>query len=208
MDYYPIQLNLKGKQALIIGGGKVAQRKLTGLLDAGAQITIVSPEITDTIREYCQSGKVIWKQKSFTGDDLENKFLVIAATNDPGTNKAIKRYVSPNQLLLMVDDPEESDFILPSVMNRGRLTLTVSTSGASPTLTKKIKQDLAQQYGPEYQEYVDFLYECRKWILNEVKGAKTKQQLLTKITEPAFLTIENRKEAFVKLVQQLINQKE
>ena len=207
MDYYPIQLNLKGKQAIIIGGGKVAQRKLAGLLDTGAQITIVSPEITDTIREYCQSGKVIWKQKSFTRDDLEEKFLVIAATNDPETNKAVKRFVSSSQLLLMVDDPEESDFILPSVMNRGRLTLTVSTSGASPTLTKKIKQDLAQQYGPEYQEYVDFLYECRKWILDEVKDAKTKQQLLTKITEPPFLTNENRKEAFMKLVHQLIEKK-
>ena len=66
MDYYPIQLNLKGKQVIIIGGGKVAQRKLAGLLDTGAKITIVSPEITDTIREYCQSGKVIWKQKFFT----------------------------------------------------------------------------------------------------------------------------------------------
>jgi precorrin-2 dehydrogenase / sirohydrochlorin ferrochelatase len=207
MDYYPIQLNLKGKQVIIIGGGKVAQRKLAGLLDTGAQITIVSPEITDTIREYCQSGKVIWKQKSFTQDDLEGMFLVIAATNDPEMNKDVKRFVSTHQLLLMVDDPEESDFILPSVMNRGRLTLTVSTSGASPTLTKKIKGDLAQQYGPEYQEYVDFLYECRKWILDEVKDVKTKQQLLTKITEPPFLMIENRKEAFMKLVQQLIEEK-
>ena len=188
MDYYPIQLNLKGKQVIIIGGGKVAQRKLAGLLDTGAQITIVSPEITDTIREYCQSGKVIWKQKSFTRDDLEKMFLVIAATNDPEMNKDVKRFVSTHQLLLMVDDPEESDFILPSVMNRGRLTLTVSTSGASPTLTKKIKEDLAQQYGPEYQEYVDFLYQCRKWILDEVEDAKMKQQLLTKITEPPFLT--------------------
>jgi precorrin-2 dehydrogenase / sirohydrochlorin ferrochelatase len=207
MDYYPIQLNIKGKQVIIIGGGKVAQRKLAGLLNAGAQITIVSPEITDTIREYCQSGKVIWKQKSFTQDDLEKMFLVIAATNDPEMNKDVKRFVSTHQLLLMVDDPEESDFILPSVMNRGRLTLTVSTSGASPTLTKKIKGDLAQQYGPEYQEYVDFLYQCRKWILDEVEDAKMKQQLLTKITEPPFLMNENRKEAFMKLVHQLIEEK-
>ena len=134
-------------------------------------------------------------------------FLVIAATNDPETNKDVKRFVSTHQLLLMVDDPEESDFILPAVMNRGRLTLTVSTSGASPTLTKKIKENLAQQYGPEYQEYLDFLYECRKWILDEVEDTKTKQQLLTKITEPLFLTIENRKEVFMKLVHQLIEEK-
>ena len=207
MDYYPIQLNIKGKQVLIIGGGKVAQRKLAGLLDADAQITIVSPEITDRIREYCQSGKVIWKQKSFTKDDLEGAFLVIAATNDPETNKAVKRFVSTQQLLLMVDDPEESDFILPAVMNRGRLTLTVSTSGASPTLTKKIKQDLAQQFGPEYQEYVDFLYECRKWILDEGMDDKTKQQLLAKITEPSFIKMENRREVFLQLVHQLIEEK-
>ena len=80
----------------------------------------------------------------------------------------------------MVDDPEESDFILPAVMNRGRLTLTVSTSGASPTLTKKIKEDLAQQYGPEYQEYVDFLYQCRKWILDEVEDAQNETTIINK----------------------------
>ena len=207
MDYYPIQLNLKGKQVIIIGGGKIAERKLTGLLDTGAQITIVSPEITDRIREYCQSRKAIWKQKSFSRDDLEKKFLIIAATNDPETNNAVKQFVSTHQLLLMVDDPEESDFILPSVMKRGRLTLTVSTSGASPILTKKIKQNLAHQYGPEYQEYVDFLYQCRKWILDEVEDAKTKQQLLTKITEPPFLNNENRNEDFIQLVHQLIEKK-
>jgi len=207
MDYYPIQLNLKGKQVIIIGGGKIAERKLTGLLDTGAQITIVSPEITDRIREYCQSRKVIWKQKSFSRDDLEKKFLIIAATNDPETNNAVKQFVSTHQLLLMVDDPEESDFILPSVMKRGRLTLTVSTSGASPILTKKIKQNLSHQYGPEYQEYVDFLYQCRKWILDEVEDAKTKQQLLTKITELPFLNNENRKEDFIQLVHQLIEKK-
>jgi precorrin-2 dehydrogenase/sirohydrochlorin ferrochelatase len=207
MDYYPIQLNLKGKQALIIGGGKIAERKLTGLLETGAQITIVSPEITENIRQYCQCGKVMWKQKSFTRDDLEKKFLVIAATNDSETNRAVKRLVSTNQLLLMVDDPEESDFILPSVLKRGRLTLTVSTSGASPILTKTIKQHLAHQYGPEYQEYVEFLYQCRKWILKEVKDAQTKQQLLAKITEPTFLNNENRKEAFNQLVHQLIEKK-
>ena len=107
----------------------------------------------------------------------------------------------------MVDDPEESDFILPAVMNRGRLTLTVSTSGASPILTKKIKQDLAQQYGPEYQEYVDFLYQCRKWILDEVKDAQNETTIINKNYRAIIFNNENRKEAFMKLVHQLIEEK-
>jgi precorrin-2 dehydrogenase / sirohydrochlorin ferrochelatase len=200
MDFYPIQLNLKGKQVVIIGGGKIAERKLIGLLDTGAEITIVSPELTEPILEYSLTGKVDWKQKCFTPEDIEDAFLIIAATNDRETNAAVKNSVSRHQLLLMVDRPEASDFILPSVLKQGRLSMTVSTSGASPILTKKIKQDLADQYGPEYKEYVDFLYECRKWILKEIDDSKTKQVLLTKITEPPFLYSENRKVDFIQLV--------
>ena len=105
---------------------------------------------------------MIWKEKDFTAEDIQDAFLVIAATNQPEINHAIKKAAAPHQLISLVDNPEESDFILPAVVNQGKLSITVSTSGASPILAKKIKQEIADQYGPEYKEYVDFLYSMSK----------------------------------------------
>ncbi|WP_428910968.1 NAD(P)-binding protein [Niallia sp. Krafla_26] len=204
MDYYPIQLNLKGKRAVIIGGGKIAERKVRGLLHTGADIILVSPEITDNLKESVQTGKLYWKQKSFSPEDINEAFLVIAATSDQEVNRTVKNSASPQQLVLLVDQPEDSDFILPAVLNRGKLTLTVSTSGASPTLTKKIKQSLAEQYDSRYQEYVDFLFQCRQWVLKEIDDPKIKQILLSSITEPSFLSSSNRIEDFNQLVNDLL----
>ena len=124
---------------------------------------------------------------------------MIAATNDQELNVAVKNSASSQQLVLMVDEPEKSDLILPAVLKRGKLTLTVSTSGASPILTKKIKRNLAEQYDSRYQEYVEFLFECRKKILKEILDPKIKQELLSIITEPSFLNSENREEDFIEL---------
>ena len=102
----------------------------------------------------------------------------------------------------MVDNPEESDFILPAVVNQGKLSITVSTSGASPILAKKIKQEIADQFGPEYKEYVDFLYSCRKRILEKIDDPKIKKLLLSEITEPTYLHSKTRHEDFKKIMNQ------
>lgn len=207
MNYYPIGLNLKGKKVFIIGGGKIAERKISGLLNTGAEITVISPDITDALKKLMNMRKVTWLNKTFSPTDIVQAFLIIAATNIPEINEAVKKACSPQQLLLMVDNPEDSDFILPSVMNQGKLTITVSTSGASPILTKKIKRNLSDQYGPEYKDYVDFLYHCRKWILQEIHDSSLKQKLLTKITEPSFLYSDNRNEEFKQMVDILQSKK-
>lgn len=206
MEFYPVQLHLRERQVITIGGGKIAQRKIAGLLDTGAVITVISPEVTERIKEWIELEKVKWQKKTFSPPDIAQAFLIIAATNNPETNKAIKRECSPHQLVLMVDNPEESDFILPSVIKRGKLTMTISTSGASPILAKKIKQDLAYQYGPDYEDYVDFLFQCRKWILQEVHDSNLKQMLLTRITEPHFLKSTNRKEDFQQLLKEVLQE--
>ncbi len=203
MNFYPVQLHLRGRQVVVIGGGKVAERKISGLLGTGSEIAVISPDITEKIKEWMRMGRVKWLNKAFAPTDIAQAFLIIAATNNPDTNAAVKRASSPHQLLLMVDNPEDSDFILPSVINRGKLTMTVSTSGASPILAKNIKRDLANQYGPEYKDYVDFLFECRKWILQEIHDPSFKRLLLSKITEPLFLNSSNRKEEFQQLVNRL-----
>src|SRR5438445_3621751 len=141
MVYYPINLNLNGRKVVVVGGGRIAERKITGLIEAMAAVTVISPKITPELIRYREEGKITWKEKDFTANDIQDAFLVIAATNNPEINHAVKKAAAPHQLISLVDDPEESDFILPAVVNRGKLSITVSTSGASPILAKKIKQE-------------------------------------------------------------------
>jgi len=147
MDYYPISLNLTKKQVVVVGGGKIAERKIIGLMEAGATITVISPEITNPLFELSQSGKINWVEKPFTEQDLKHAFLIIAATNKIDVNLKVKEAASPNQLICLIDNPEQSNFIFPSVINRGKLHIAVSTSGASPLLAKKIKQEISGNYG-------------------------------------------------------------
>jgi precorrin-2 dehydrogenase / sirohydrochlorin ferrochelatase len=206
MDYYPINLNLNGKKVVVIGGGKVAQRKIVGLMETKADITVVSPELTHQLNEYAQAGKITWKKKDFFASDIQDAFLIIAATNQSEINLSVQKAAEPYQLISLVDHPAESNFILPSVVKRGRLSIAVSTSGASPTLAKQIKQEIAERYGPEYREYVDFLFMSRKYILQEIQDPKLKQGLLSVITEPSFLYSKNREADFIERMNRLMNQ--
>ncbi len=188
------------KRVVVIGGGKVAERKIQGLIEAKARVTVVSPNLTEKLNQCCLEGKITWKKKNFSAEDIRDAFLIIAAVNDPEVSLAVKKAAAPNQLLNLADDPEESNFILPSVYKQGKLSMTVSTSGASPTLAKKIKQNLASQYGPEYKDYVDFLYNCRQWILKEITDPKLKRYLLSAITEREFVTSSSRQKDFKDLL--------
>lgn len=206
LDYYPIYLNLMDKKAVMIGGGKVAERKVKGLIEAKADITIVSPELTEKLHHYYLQGTITWKKKTFSADDILDAFLIITAVNDAKVSLAVKKAANPNQLLNLADHPEESNFILPSVYKQGKLNISISTSGASPILAKKIKQNLSNLYGPEYKEYVDFLYKCRKWILQEIQDPELKKSLLSAITEQDFLTSTTREKYFKEVLESMTKQ--
>jgi precorrin-2 dehydrogenase / sirohydrochlorin ferrochelatase len=205
MKNYPIHLNVSGKKAVVIGGGKIAARKIMRLLEAGAKIVVISPELTNSLMDYEAKGEIEWRNKHFSPADIEDAFLIIAATNHPEINLAVKKTAQPHQLINLVSHPEESNFILPSVMQQGKLIITVSTSGASPILARKIKQEISQTYGLDYKEYVDFLFTCRKRILEEVTDAEIKHRLLTEITEPSFLHSKKREADFIKLMNNYLN---
>lgn len=207
METYPVHLQLQGKKAVIIGGGKIAERKTAGLLQTGAVVTVVSPELTKKLHDLVREEAIIWRKKLFAPKDIEGAFLIIAATNDRTVNIAVKKAASQNQLLSLSDNSEESNFISPSVIRQGKLSITVSTSGASPILATKIKKEIAERYGSEYKEYVDFLFETRKWVLKEIKEPSLKRQLLTAITEERFLHSSNRQRDFQYLVNQLLMEK-
>jgi precorrin-2 dehydrogenase / sirohydrochlorin ferrochelatase len=200
MDYYPVNLNLTGKKAVIIGGGRIAERKIAGLLDTGAEITIISPEITPGILEFTKLNKVIWVQKEFSPEDIVGAFIIIAASNQSEVNTLVCESATPYQLVSSVSNHEQSNFILPSVLKQGKLNIAISTSGASPILAKKIKHKIAEDYGCDYKEYVDFLFQARQRILNEIKNPELKKLLLSAITGENFFSSQKREDDLEELL--------
>ena len=200
---YPIMLQLEGKKVVVVGGGRVAERKISGLLVSGARVVVISPEATEELQELFKAGKIEWAERSFCVEDLQGAFLVFAATNDKTVNQLIKESAKPHQLVMMVDDPNGSDFHLPSVVHRGRLAIAVSTGGASPTLARKIREELEQEFDEEYEDYLEFLFEKRKWIISEVADPVLKRKLLSAIVSDEFLHSHNRERDFRLLYQEL-----
>lgn len=201
---YPVVLRLEGKKVVIVGGGKVAERKVTGLLGTGAEVIVVSPEVTDGIERLEREGSIDWKQKSFSDSDINDAFMIFAATNNKELNQLIRSSAGAHQLVTIADDPEGSNFHVPAHFQRGRLSIAVSTEGASPTLASKIREQLEEQFDDSYTGYLEFLSSKRKWILKEVENGSLKRKLLKAIVSTEFLTSDNREEDFIRLHDTLL----
>jgi precorrin-2 dehydrogenase / sirohydrochlorin ferrochelatase len=195
-------LRLKGKKVVVVGGGKVAERKVTGLLNTGARLVVVSPEATNELTSLASDGMLEWLKKPFSKEDIEGAFLIFAATNDDELNQYVKTAASDQQLVTIADDPERSDFHVPSHIRQGQLSIAVSTGGASPTLARKIREQLESQFDERYEEYVEFLYSARKRILAEVKDPSRKRRILTAIVSEEFLNSQDREADFLQLLQE------
>ncbi|WP_079505692.1 NAD(P)-binding protein [Mesobacillus jeotgali] len=203
---YPINLRMRERNVVVIGGGRVAQRKVFGLLDAGAKVTVVSPELTSELLRLSETGQISWRPEHYAKENLEGALLIVAATNDRETNLAVKRDAAPNQLVNIVDDPDESDFQVPSVLKRGKLTVAVSTSGASPVLAKKICRQLEQMFDDQYESYLDFLASSRKEIKEAVKDETVKRKLLRTIADESFVKDPFREERFARILEEAISE--
>ncbi|MEH6992008.1 NAD(P)-binding protein [Neobacillus drentensis] len=199
---YPIMLRLEGKRVVVIGGGRVAERKVTGLLGTGSLITVISPQATDELKGLAGSGLIEWLERSFSKEDIEGAFLIFAATNDNVLNQSIRMAASEQQLVTIADDPEGSDFHVPSHIQRGRLSIAVSTGGASPTLARKIREQLEHQFDNQFEEYLEFLFSARQRILKEVKDPSRKGKILTAIASEEFLKSPNREADLSRLLQE------
>ena len=184
MKYYPAYLDLRDRPCLVIGGGAVAERKALSLLEAGAEVTIVSPALTPKLHELSDSGKITYLQKQYEEQDLSGEFLVIAATDSAEVNTLVASACRKKHVLVNVAaPPEESSFIVPSVVERGDLLIAISTSGASPALAKKIRQDIEQRYGTEYEIFLEKLSAIRKRVLEEVPDESKRRQVFQAIVD-------------------------
>ena len=142
-SYYPVYLNLRGRRCVIIGGGKVAEGKIARLLDSGARICVVSPDATPGIRQFVADGSVQWEARKYRDGDLDGAFIAIAATNVREVNRRIFEEANERGVMLnAVDDPPNCSFIAPSIVQRGPVTLAISTGGVSPALARKLRESL------------------------------------------------------------------
>ncbi|SEB13747.1 precorrin-2 dehydrogenase / sirohydrochlorin ferrochelatase [Thalassobacillus cyri] len=202
---YPIVLNVIGKKAIVIGGGTVAERKIIKLKEAGAHVTVVSPKVTGFLKDWIINKEIEWVKKTFETADVKHAFIVVAATNDNEVNFQVFQSTHKNQLINIIDDPYHSNFIVPSTLYRGKLTISISTSGASPALSRKIKNELSDKYDDCYEEYLDFLFECRLKIQEEIDDTVQKRKIFKALLNEEFLEMtrkskyELREERFLAL---------
>ena len=184
MLYYPVFLNLKNKKAVVIGGGSVAERKAQTLLSCNADVSIISPKITPRLRRLVKEGKIEYIKKGYEDKDIKDAFIVVAATNDRGINEAIYKAAERYGCLLnIVDKPESSNFIVPSVISRGDLTIAISTGGRSPALSKQIRKELQQIYGREYEIFIKTMGKIRGALLRSVSSEKARRRIFTKLAK-------------------------
>lgn len=169
--YYPLFLKVSGKKCVVVGGGEVAERKAQVLAEDGASLFIVSPHLTPVLEEMVKAGQARTISRNYRPGDLEGALLAIAATDKPEVNAQVSEEARRLGVLVnVVDDPEHSDFILPSFLRRGALTIAVSTGGESPALAKKIREHLERDFPPEYASLVSLVSQLRQELRNQGKA--------------------------------------
>lgn len=174
--FYPAFLNLKGEKVIVVGGGKVAERKIAALLKTGADVTVISPEITRKIEKEKQRAGLKHIHRQYRKGDLKNAFLVIAATDSPGVNDMVSK--DAPCLINVVDTPHLCNFIVPSVIKRGPLTIAISTSGVSPALSRSIRKELEKSFSPEFSDYLKSLKVIRSEAIKTIRDKRQREDFL------------------------------
>ncbi|SDJ80477.1 precorrin-2 dehydrogenase/sirohydrochlorin ferrochelatase family protein [Natronincola ferrireducens] len=176
--YYPMMVEIKGKPCTVVGGGEVAERKVITLLEYGAVVTVISPKLTPALEKLAKDNKIVHKNKPYTTGDLDGSILAYGVTDDADINKRCKQEANQRQIFINVGDSRHlSDFILPASINRGSLTITISTEGKSPMLSRKIKEELESIYGEIYGDLLDILGAIRGKALREIPSIQDRKRL-------------------------------
>jgi precorrin-2 dehydrogenase/sirohydrochlorin ferrochelatase len=180
MKYYPVFLRVAGRRCLVIGGGQVAEHKVQSLLRADAQVTIISPQLTPTLTALAAAHRVTHHMRAYTHGDLRRFLLVYAATDNEQVQAQIADEAAAAGVLLNVADRAElCDFIAPSVLQRGDLLIAASTSGTSPALAKRIRQDLEGAFGTEYDLALQILGRLRQQLSGRSVTMADRQRIFT-----------------------------
>jgi precorrin-2 dehydrogenase / sirohydrochlorin ferrochelatase len=164
VPFYIACLRLSGRRCVVVGGGDVGLEKVEGLLACDADVTLVSPEAIEPLQELADEGSIRWERREYRPEDLNGTFMVIAATGDTEVNIAVFEEAERRAMLVnVVDVPPLCNFILPAIIRTGPLAIAISTAGASPALAKRIRDEIADEYGEPYARLAVLLNEVRGW---------------------------------------------
>lgn len=187
MPLIPLMFDISDKQVVVIGGGKVAERRVKTLAQYTKHILIISPTLTNVLEELFENSVIKWYKREFRAEDVQTASLIIVATNDSEANKRVLQAKPQHALINYAEDVAVGDIAFPSILQRGKLTLSVSTQGASPGLTAQILQEFRERYDLQYEVYVDFLYECRQRIKQSQLSVSERKQFLKDILSADYL---------------------
>lgn len=186
--YYPLMLEIKGEICLVVGGGKVAVRKVKMLLKCGATVRVVALRVEASLKELMKSGNLECVTGPYEKRHLKDATLVFAATNDNSVNRAISRDAREYGIPVNVADaPELCSFVVPSIVERGDLVVAISTSGKSPALAKQIRMELEQSFGPEYARMLELLGKIRQLLIKMEPNISKRKKVLSRIVDSDLL---------------------
>jgi siroheme synthase-like protein len=179
MSLFPAFLKLHSRRVLVVGGSSIAAQKIPGLLEAGAHVHVVSPKLAPQLAEWVRNRQIDWSPKPFEPDDLDGAFLVIAATSLRDLNESVYREADLRHILCnAVDDIDHCHFYYGSIVQRGDLQIAISTNGKSPALAQRLRKELEQQFGPEYECWLDWLGAARETLRAQSSDPETTKQWL------------------------------
>lgn len=162
--FYIACLKLAGRKCLVVGGGDIGLEKVEGLLACDGEVTLVAPDAVEPLRALADEGSIQWERREYRPEDLEGAFMAIAATSDTDVNIGIFNDAERRAMLVnVVDVPPLCNFILPAIVRTGPLAIAISTAGASPALAKRIRDEIAAEYGAPYARLAELLNEVRGW---------------------------------------------
>jgi precorrin-2 dehydrogenase len=178
MGFYPVVLELVERPVLVVGGGAVAERKIDGLLEAGARVTAVSEIVTERLKVLAREGRIRWIARRYRQGDVAGSALVFVATDDGAVNGEVAAEAWTYGVWVnAADDPQHCDFILPSVLRRGELTVAVSTGGASPALSRIIREELESYFTDDYGVLASVASEARRELGARLDGEAWRRAL-------------------------------
>lgn len=203
MKYYPVFWDIRGKSCVVVGGGEVAARKAKRLLDCGAKVSVISPQLTPELAELKKQKIICHIAAEYSGDLIFGAALVVGATDDEKTNAIISLDARNKGIPVnIVDDPQKCDFILPSIVEKGDLTIAIGTGGKSPALARHLREELESKYGAEYEIFLNILGNLRAKM---VKNAGVGKDWFTSLLEAGILNVikEKDREKVKKIVKKV-----
>jgi precorrin-2 dehydrogenase/sirohydrochlorin ferrochelatase len=190
MEYYPIFVRVAGRRCLVVGGGELAAQKTRGLLDAGAGVTVISPNLNDELRALVDQSRIEHRARPYQGGDIDGFFLAFAATGSDAIDQQIRNEAEAAGVMLnVVDRTHLCDFIAPAIVSRGDLTVAISTSGTSPAMAKRIRQKLEDDLGTEYALALQLLGRLRKRLQGSATTAAERSRIFDALADSPLLDL-------------------